>query len=111
MPAPIEPIIPLQNKVRVAVLGAGTIARLVLERARLGDLPDVRFVALSGRSEASAGRALAERFALPFVVSREDLLAQNPKVVLEAASHQAVREHVVPLLDAGVSVIVLSAGA
>src|SRR3954464_4104127 len=111
MPSPREAIIPLQNKVRVAVLGAGTIARLVLERVGHGDLPDVRFVALSGRSEASAGRALAERFELPFVVSRDDLLAHKPEVVLEAASHEAVREHLVPLLDARVSVIVLSAGA
>src|SRR5260221_12566393 len=111
MPSPRGAIIPLQKKVRVAVLGAGTIARLVLERARRGDLPDVRFVALSGRSQASAGGALGGRFALPFVVSRADLLAQKPDVVLEAASHEAVREHLVPLLDAGVSVIVLSAGA
>jgi len=111
MPSPRGAIIPLQKKVRVAVLGAGTIARLVLERARQGDLPDVRFVALSGRSQASPGGALAGRFALPFVVSRADLLAQKPDVVLEAASHEAVREHLVPLLDAGVSVIVLSAGA
>jgi len=95
----------------VAVLGAGTIARLVLERARQGDLPDVRFVALSGRSQASPGGSLAARFVLPFVVSRADLLAHKPDVVLEAASHDAVREHLVPLLDTGVSVIVLSAGA
>jgi aspartate dehydrogenase len=101
----------MQKKVRVAVLGAGTIARLVLERARAGDLPDVEFVALSGRSEASRGSALGKEFALPFARSRDELLAQRPDAVLEAASHEAVREHLVPLLDAGASVIVLSAGA
>lgn len=111
MPSPREAIIPLQKKVRVAVLGAGTIARLVLERAREGDLPNVQFVALNGRSRASGGSALADEFALPFVISRAELLAHKPDVVLEAASHEAVREHLVPLLDAGVSVIVLSAGA
>jgi len=93
------------------MLGAGTIARLVLERARQGDLPGVQFVAVSGRSRASAGRALAEEFALPFVVGRAELLAHSPDVVLEAASHDAVREHLVPLLDGGRTVIVLSAGA
>jgi aspartate dehydrogenase len=101
----------LQNKVRVAVLGAGTIARLVLERARAGDLPEVQFVAVSGRSRASLGVRLADEFGIPFVVSRADLLAQKPDAVLEAASHGALREHLVPLLEAGVSVIVLSAGA
>jgi aspartate dehydrogenase len=47
----------------------------------------------------------------PFVVSRADLLAHKPDAVLEAASHEAVRQHLVPLLDGGLSVIVLSAGA
>jgi aspartate dehydrogenase len=38
-------------------------------------------------------------------------MAHKPHAVLEAASHDAVREHLVALLCAGVSVIVLSAGA
>jgi len=48
---------------------------------------------------------------VPVVEGREALLRLRPQVVLEAASHEAVREHLVPLLKAGVSVIVLSAGA
>lgn len=92
---------------RVAVLGGGTIARLVLERRPAG----IEIVAIAGRSNTSRGVALAREFELPFVVGREALLAARPQVVLEAASHEAVREHLVPLLDAGVSVVVLSAGA
>jgi aspartate dehydrogenase len=46
-----------------------------------------------------------------FVESREALVAAGPQAVIEAASHQAVREHLVPLLEAGVGVVVLSAGA
>jgi aspartate dehydrogenase len=41
----------------------------------------------------------------------EALLALRPAVVVEAASHDAVREHVVPMLESGVGVVVLSAGA
>jgi aspartate dehydrogenase len=74
-------------------------------------LPGMEFVALAGRSPASRGKALAAQFGVAYVVGREALLAQRPDAVVEAASHEAVREHLVPLLDAGVGVIVLSAGA
>lgn len=94
---------------RVAVLGGGTIARLMLEHR--AELPGIEFVALAGRSAASRGKALAAQFGVAYVVGREALLAQRPDAVVEAASHEAVREHLVPLLDAGVGVIVLSAGA
>jgi len=100
----------LQNKVRVAVLGGGTIARLVLEQSRAGQLPRVEFVALSGRSQRSRGAALAREFKLSFVIGAQ-LLEQKPDIVLEAASHDAVREHLVSFLEQGISVIVLSAGA
>jgi aspartate dehydrogenase len=38
-------------------------------------------------------------------------LAARPQAVVEAASHEAVREHLVGILSAGVGVVVLSAGA
>ena len=92
---------------RVALLGGGTIARLVLEHRQ----PGVEISALAGRGPASRGAALAREFGISYVIGREALLAARPQAVLEAASHEAVREHLVPLLDAGVSVVVLSAGA
>ena len=101
----------MQKKLRVALLGAGTIARLVLERSRDGALPGVQFVALSGRSPASRGAKLGRELNLPYVVGRAGLLEHKPDAVLEAASHDAVHEHLVALLDAGLTVIVLSAGA
>ena len=96
---------------RVALLGTGTIARLVLEAAGRGALPGVEIVALAGRSAASRGADLGREFALPFVVGRGALLERGPQVVLEAASHEAVREHLVALLDARAGVVVMSAGA
>jgi len=96
---------------RIALLGGGTIARLVLEHLRRGNLPGIEVVAVAGRSSASHGAALAQGHGVPFAVGREALLATRPQAVVEAASHEAVREHLVPLLEAGVSVVVLSAGA
>ena len=100
----------MQKTLRVALLGGGTIARLVLERSRAGELPGIQFVALSGRGAASRGAGLAREFGLPYAVGRA-FLEHGPDAVLEAASHEAVRQHLVPLLEAGVTVIVLSAGA
>jgi aspartate dehydrogenase len=96
---------------RVAILGGGTIARLCLEHLRRGELPGIEVLAIAGRGPASRGKALAAEFGVSYVVGAAALLALEPDAVLEAASHQAVAENLVPMLQAGVSVIVLSAGA
>jgi len=96
---------------RVAILGGGTIARLVLERAKQRELRGIELVGLGGRRPDSPAAGLAREFGLPYVVGRGALLALRPQVVLEAASHEAVREHLVALLEAGIGVVVLSAGA
>jgi len=97
----------LERTMRVALLGGGTIARLVLEHCP----PGIEIVALCGRGPGSRGAPLAREFGIPYTVGRDELLAARPAAVIEAASHDAVREHLVPLLGAGVGVIVLSAGA
>lgn len=96
---------------RVGIIGGGTIARLFLEHIRRGDLGDTQVVAIAGRSSASRGKPLADENHIEFVVDLERLLEQRPEVVIEAASHEAVREYGERLLQRGVSVIVLSGGA
>jgi aspartate dehydrogenase len=97
---------------RIALIGGGTIARLVLEHVRAAKLGRFEVVALMGRpGGALRGRELAREFGLPYVERRAELIAQKPQTVIEAASHEAVREHLVPLLEAGIGVVVLSAGA
>jgi aspartate dehydrogenase len=97
--------------VRVGILGGGVIARLFLEHAGRGEMGDSQIVALAGRGEKSRGKALAREFRVPFVVGADKLIAARPDVVLEAASHEAVREHAEALLTSGVALIVLSGGA
>jgi aspartate dehydrogenase len=96
---------------RVGIIGGGTIARIFLEHIRRGDLGHARVVAIAGRSERSRGKQTAERFRVPFVIGHKALLAKKPDVVVEAASHDAVREYGEPLLRKGIALIVLSAGA
>lgn len=96
---------------RVGIIGGGTIARLFLEHFRRGELDRARVVAVAGRSERSSGRALAREFRVPYVTELKRLLAKKPDVVVEAASHEAVREYGEALLKKRISFIVLSAGA
>lgn len=96
---------------RLALLGGGTIARLVLVHQQRGELSGVKTVALCGRSPTSQSTSLAREYSIPHVCDTAALIQADPEVVLEAASHDAVRAHLVPLLDAGISVVVLSAGA
>src|SRR5258706_3041419 len=95
---------------RVAILGGGTIARLFLEHIQRGDLGAAEVVAIVGRNEGSArGKPLAAEFGVACVTSVGDLLKHEPYVVVEAASHEAVRVYCGPLLDAGVAGIWLLA--
>jgi aspartate dehydrogenase len=96
---------------RLALLGGGTIARLVLRHWRQGGLPGIEVAAICGRSASSSSAVLAREFSIAYVRSTADLIHAAPEVVLEAASHAAVGEKLVPLLEAGISVVVLSAGA
>jgi len=96
---------------KLGLLGGGTIARLVLEHLRRGEIPNVEVAAVAGRGADSRSAVLAREFSVPYVVGADALRALKPDVVMEAASHEAVREHLVSLLDARISVVVLSAGA
>ena len=94
---------------RIGIIGGGVIARLVLEhRAELGA---VEVAGILGRSETARGKPLAADFGVPFVTAVDALVALRPDAVIEAASHDAVRQYAAPLLEAGIPVIVLSGGA
>lgn len=101
----------MEKNLRVALLGGGTIGRLVLEQARNGAMPGIEIAGIWGRGPASRAARLAHDFGVSYAPDRAALLALSPRVVLEAASHDAVREHLVTLLERGLSVVVLSAGA
>lgn len=96
---------------RIGILGGGVIARLLLEEIRAGRMGAAQVAAVAGRSEASRGRALAGEFGIPFVVGVAALLQARPEVIVEAASHDAIRAHAEQILAAGIPLIVLSGGA
>jgi len=97
--------------VRIGIIGGGVIARLILEHLARGELGEFEVCAIVGRSAASRGKSLAATHGVPFVTGLRELLEQRPDAVVEAASHDAVREFAAPLLERGIAVIVLSGGA
>ena len=96
---------------RVAIIGGGTIATLFIEHIRRGDLGDALVVAVVGRSDTSRGKPLADEHGIAYVTTLDELLAQRPAVVVEAASHEAVHDFGEALLNQGIALIVLSGGA
>ena len=95
---------------RVALLGGGTISRLFLEHIRRGDLGRVEVAAIAGRNGSSRSAALAAEYGVPYATGLADLVEHRPDVVVEAASHEAVREYAEALLSKNIAVIVLSGG-
>jgi aspartate dehydrogenase len=96
---------------RIGILGGGVIARLLLDEIRAGRMGDAQVAAVAGRNERSRGRALAAHFGIPYVVGAAALVQLRPDVIVEAASHDAIREHAEGILAAGIPLIVLSGGA
>jgi aspartate dehydrogenase len=96
---------------RIGLLGGGVIARLFLEHLSRGSVADAEVVALAGRDGQSRGNLLASEFGVRFVIGTQALMAARPDVVVEMASHTAVREYAETLLSNGIAVIVLSGGA
>ncbi len=97
---------------RIALIGGGTIARLVLQNIQRGALGEFEVAALMGRrGGAPRARELAREFGVRYVEDRGELIGARAQTIVEAASHDAVRQHLVALLEAGIGVVVLSAGA
>jgi aspartate dehydrogenase len=96
---------------RAGIIGAGTIGRLVLEHAARGEMEGIEVVCLLARPSSVRGKALAQEYGIALATGFEGMLERGVEVVVEAASHEAVREYGVPLLERGATLIVLSGGA
>ena len=96
---------------RIALAGGGSIARLMLEHIAKGDLGAVEVIGIFGRPRSVSCRATAQEYGLGFTSELDDLIAQKPDAIVEAAAHEWVEQYAERVLQAGVSLVVLSAGA
>ena len=91
------------SKRRVGLIGLGAVGRDVIETFRAEGM-SIEIVVLARRANADAN--------VEYCVRRTDeLIAMRPKLVIEAAGHGAVAEHVVAILRAGIPVVLASIGA
>jgi aspartate dehydrogenase len=92
---------------RVAQIGFGGLGRIVARH--LARHPDVHVVAIAGRAhQAEEIRCVLGDAAL--VECPEALLACEPDLVVECASHDAFRKYAQSVLGAGVDMIAVSSG-
>jgi aspartate dehydrogenase len=92
------------SDVRVGIVGAGTIGTAVGRLLAGGAVPNVQLVGYLVRSTPRELDA-------PLFETLETLLAAEPAVVVEAASHDAVHDLGEPILAAGCHLVCASVGA
>jgi aspartate dehydrogenase len=94
---------------RVALIGCGAIASSLLELVRAD--AGLRIVAIVVPSQGLDGaRGVASRLRLDAVV-QEALPVEGIDLVVEAAGHLAIEQHVLPALARGIPCVVASIGA
>lgn len=94
---------PAAPAVRLGLIGVGAIGHEVSQIFR-ADSALVEIVALTRRTTSDVN-------VVQWVHCVDDLIATKPQLVIEAAGHSAVAEHVVPILRAGIPVVLASVGA
>jgi len=99
------------KKLRVAILGCGTIGRFVTDHIADGVVPRCELVAVYLRSPESRGRQHLDSRNIPWVTSLEELLGFSPDVVVEASTHDTVEAMGPEILSRGVDFVPLSLGA
>ena len=97
---------------RVGVIGVGSIGRYLVGSIRAGQAGAAHVVGLAARPGSEARLAeVAASAGCPWTTDALALVAEKPDIVVEAASQAAVRQYAVPLLEAGIDVLVMSGGA
>jgi aspartate dehydrogenase len=98
------------TRLRAGLIGFGAVGRAVAGRVASGDAGDAEIAGILVRDPARRG-ADSAMLGLPFVGSVAELIALRPDVVVEAGGHDAFRQHVPALLEAGIDVLAISVGA
>jgi aspartate dehydrogenase len=99
------------KKIRVGLIGCGVIGGFVLDAFLGGKIDEAKLVVICQRSERPAEKNKALAHGIRWVTKAEELLKEKLDVVVEAASHQALEEYGVKILNAGMDLIPVSIGA
>lgn len=94
---------------RVGFIGCGAIARVAIERLASDPAFEIASIVTTRAGQASAAQYAASLGIAPRVGTR--VVVSGLEVLVEAAGHAALRQHVVPALRSGTPCIVSSVGA
>jgi aspartate dehydrogenase len=92
------------SKPRILLIGYGALARYVFNHLQSHSGPEVSAFLVSKRSSNDLPSNIE-------VVRHPDQLSFKPDIILELASHQAVRDHAPYFLEKGVDFGIVSVGA
>ncbi len=99
------------NVKKVGLIGCGAIGT-VLAEAIERKLVECRELVVFDVDPSKAQKLKAALdFPVMIVESIDELLAQKPKVIVEAASQQAVKDYIAKIVSSGTELIVMSTGA
>jgi aspartate dehydrogenase len=99
------------NVKKVGLIGCGAIGT-VLAEAIEQKLVDCRELVVYDVEPAKAQKLKASiNFPVIIVGNIDELIAQKPKVIVEAASQQAIKDYIAKIVSSGTELIVMSTGA
>lgn len=101
----------MKKDIRVGIIGCGTIGQYVLDFLADGKLLNCKPIAVLLRSNNSLGREHLERRKIPWVTDLQEFMNFKLDVVLEAATHDVVKDVGVKILASGVDFVPMSLGA
>ncbi len=101
----------MEKKIRVGLIGCGVIGGFVLDAFAAGKMNPHQLVMICQRSDRPAERKKALDLGIKWVTNAEALWNEKPDVIVEAASHEALEEHGVRILRAGMDLVPVSIGA
>lgn len=97
---------------RIGVIGVGAIGRYVLDGVGRGAAGEVEVIGVADvAAQAGRLRAVAAEHGCAWTTEPAELAAMGAELVVEAASQAALRQHGVPVLEAGADLLAMSVGA
>jgi aspartate dehydrogenase len=96
---------------RVGLIGCGAIGRYIALALAKGKMPEMELVGIFDIVETESIIRTAEALECPFTTNVNRLIDWRPDLVVEAASQSAVHSFSVPILEAGMDLLVISVGA
>ena len=99
------------NVKRVGLIGCGAIGTVLAEAIERKIVECRELVVYDVDPSKSQKLKKSINFPVIIVESIDELLAQKPKVIVEAASQQAVKDYIAKIVSSGAELIVMSTGA